>query len=569
MLPLGVLAQKLLADADGRRRLLAALVAVVFLVGAFSTGLSVNVEFGGGRGGSPLAVTSTIDPTTGEEIFLDEDGNVLDDEQLAAAGFLPATSGSGATGGRSATAGAGAGGGGSAGGAGGGGAGGGGGGEAGAGEPVAAAAAPGDRCAGASLGATDQGVTAESIKLGILVPNLNELELAGFPVGLTGDFDAMMDAWVNEFNRAGVACRKVTWVKRIFDVVSADDMQRVCRELTQDEKVFSVVTPGGYDSVAQLCIAKDAKVPLVNGEPEPAEWYAQSAPYLWTLSTSKDRGHINHVRYLVEKKLLTKQHKIGVVYDGVPHVAPATEKGLLPELKRSGLAPTKVFKLSSDTEQALSQLNQVVVDFRLAGVDFVFMPMNLIYKTQFMTVAQQQGYNPQYTESDHNFGCYDFTTNTYPAAQYDGTICVTATDAYGRKDLEAFADQHPFAQYADQVYFRTHEGGYHADGKGSDGWNTQRALHISIGSMLRAWQLAADRVGPDLTREKWGQSMGQTGDFDQCVCESPLRFEADKWDGSTTVKGLRWHARASDGWEERLYRELSRPQPAYVQKFAP
>ena len=42
MLPLGVLAQKLLADPEGRNRLLAALVAVVLLVGAFSTGLSVK-----------------------------------------------------------------------------------------------------------------------------------------------------------------------------------------------------------------------------------------------------------------------------------------------------------------------------------------------------------------------------------------------------------------------------------------------------------------------------------------------------------------------------------------------
>lgn len=561
MLPLGVLAQKLLADPEGRNRLLAALVVVVLLVGAFSTGLSVNVEFGGGRGDGPLAVSSMIDPTTGEEVFLDEAGNVLDDQELAAAGITPSTRTGTASGRKAASASAS----GAAPTAGGGGAQ-----STGAAPGAAPAAAPGgDPCAGASLGATDQGVTAESIKLGVLVPNLNELEVAGFPVGLAGDFDAMMDAWTNEFNRTGVACRKVTWVKRVFDVTSADDMQRVCREMTQDEKVFSVVTPGGYDSVGQLCIAKDAKVPLINAEPEPAEWYAQSAPYLWTLSTSKDRGHINHVKYLVEKGLLTKDHKIGVVYDGVPHVAPATEKGLLPELARQGLEPTEVFKLSSDVEQALGQVNQVVVDFRLAGVDFVFMPMNLIYKTQFMTAADQQGYNPQYTESDHNFGCFDFTTSTYPARQYDDTICVTASDAYGRKDLEAFADQHPFAQYADEVYFRTHEGGYHPDGKGSDGWNTQRALHISIGSMLRAWQMAADRAGPELTRAKWGAAMGQTGDFDQCVCETPLRFEPDKWDGTTTVKGLRWHARASDGWAERLYREISRPQPAYVQKFTP
>lgn len=562
MLPVGVLARRLLDDEAARNRLLATLVVMGFLVGAFSTGLSVNIVFGGSGRDRPLAVTSGIDPETGEEVFLDEDGNVLSDEEVAAAGLdlgtsdgtsAPSSSGAGSPG---ASAGAG-------------GLAGAGGADPTPGGGVPAPAAGGDRCAGAALRNSDQGVSAESIKLGLLVPNLNELEIAGFPVGLAGDFDAIMSAWLDEMNRTEVACRKVTYVKRTFDVTSVDDMQRVCKEMTQDEKVFSVITPGGYDSVGQLCIAKDAKVPLVNAEPEPAEWYAQAAPYLWTLSTSKDRGHINHVRYLVEHGHLKRSHKIGVIYDGVPHVAPSTEKGLLPELQRQGLKPTKVFKLSSDTEQALGQINQAVVDFRLAGVDFVFMPMNLIYKTQFMQAAEGQRYRPQYTESDHNFGCYDFTTSTYPAQSYQDTICVTATDVYGRVDLEQYADSHPFARYADSVYMRVHKGGYHPDGKGSDGWNAQRALHISVGSMLRAWQLAADRAGPELTRARWGEAMGQTGDFDQCVCERPLRFEPDKWDGTTTVKGLRWHARAGEGYPERWYREITRPQPAYVQKFTP
>ena len=431
------------------------------------------------------------------------------------------------------------------------------GGEGGGTPPPTAAAGGGDPCAGASLGATDQGVTAETIKLGVLVPNLNELAAAGFNVGLTGDFDRIMTAWTNEFNRTGgVACRKVTWVKDVFDVTSTDDMLRACRVMTQDQKVFSVVTPGGYDSVGQLCIAKDAKTPLINGEPEPASWYRDSAPYLWTSSTSKDRGHINHVRYLVENGHLTAKSKVGVIYDGVPHVAPATEAGLLPELKRQGIKPTKTFKLAADVEQALAQINQVVIDFQLAGVDFVFMPMNLIYKTQFMTSAEQQGYFPRYTDSDHNFGCYDFTTSTYPAKSFENTVCVTATDAYGRVDLEKFADKHPYAQYADQVYFRTYPEGYAAD-RESDEWDVQRALHVAFGSTLRAWELAAKRVGPDITRPKWGDSMGKTGSFDQCVCEKPIFWGPGKWDASTQIKGLIWKSKASGGYPERWFHELT------------
>jgi hypothetical protein len=553
VLPIGVLLQKAFANPGSRNKLLGTAIAMVLLIGAFATGLSINIQFGDvGDDGRPFALQSAIDPDTGEEVLLDENGEVVDPADV---GDLEIAAGSGPGGGSS-----------------------GGGGGSGpadtgpaevAGQTATAPVEGGNPCEGAQLGATDQGVTDKTIKLGVLVPNLNELNAAGFDVGLSGDFDAIMNAWTNEFNRTGgVACRKVTWVKDVFDVTSTDDMLRACRVMTQDQKVFSVVTPGGYDSVGQLCIAKDAKVPLINPEPEPASWYRDAAPYLWTLSTSKDRGHINHVKYLVEHGHLTKKHKIGVIYDGVPHVAPATEAGLLPELKRQGMTPTKKFKLAADVEQALGQINQVVVDFQLAGVDFVFMPMNLIYKTQFMTSAEQQGYYPQYTDSDHNFGCFDFTTSTYPARSYEDTICVTSSDAYGRVDLVKYADQHPYGKYGDQVYLKTHKAGYGPD-KEADSYQAQRALHLSLGSSLRAWQMAANRVGPDITRAKWGASMGQTGNFDQCICEKPLHFAEGKWDATTQVKGLIWKSRAGNGYRERWFRELTRPQEAYVQTFVP
>lgn len=425
-------------------------------------------------------------------------------------------------------------------------------------------------CEGATLTATDQGVTATTIKLGILVPNLDELQAAGFKVGLTGDFDKIMKAWTKELNenRDGIACRKVTWVKMVFDVLNVDDMIAKCKAMTEDEKVFAVVTPGGYDSVAQLCIAKDHKTPFVNPEPEPAGWYREAAPYLWNLLMSKDRTHRNHARWLVQSGQIKPGDpdagatRVGVVYHGIPNVAPPVEDALLPELNRLGVKPVRVTKLSSDTEQALAQINQVVLQFQTANVQFVMMPMNLIFKSQFMQVAEKQNYFPRYTDSDHNFGCFDFVTTTYPAKSWQNTKCVSSAelDGYRRDDAVKFADNHPFAQYADRIYKQANPEGYTNNGQASrDQADAQRLFQIGMGSQIMLVKQAADRAGPAVTRAKWGVEMGRTGVFDQVVAPHPLTFGPEKWDGPDHLVVVEWHAEAGNGYEARKYRQIVGP----------
>jgi hypothetical protein len=240
---------------------------------------------------------------------------------------------------------------------------------------TAAAAAP--SCDGLTLKATDQGVTDKTIKIGWLIPNLNELQAAGFNVGLAGDWDVITKTWVDELNATGgIACRKVEFVKEVFDVLSVDDMIAKCKSMTEDHKVFTVLTPGGYDSVAQLCIAKDHKTPFINPEPEPEGWYPASAPYLWNMLMTKDRMHRNHVRWLLQSGEIkpgdpdapvNPATRVGVVYHGIPNVAPSVENTLIPELEAAGVEPVQVISLSSDSQQALAQINQAVLQFQQAS----------------------------------------------------------------------------------------------------------------------------------------------------------------------------------------------------------
>lgn len=555
------------SDEGFRRRALAALLAMVFIVAAFSTGLSVDIEFGRrsndvvAAGGLESAGTSSsaggtastgsngktsVDSVSGESFST---GGTAGSGGASASGSGAGASGASAGGndGASGTEMA----------------------EGGSDQegPEAAEAPSADLCAGATLTATDRGVTAETVKIGVLIADLGPLGQAGFNVGVSGDYNRIIPAWLNEINaNGGMGCRKATFVLENFDVLSVDDMIAKCKKMTQDHKVFAVITTGGYDSVAQLCIARDNKTPFLNSEAEPEDWYRESAPYLWNIGLmSKDRTHRNHVRLLVETgELKPGKDKVGVIYHGIPNVAPSVEKALLPEMAARGIKPERVIKLSADSEQALAQINQSVLDFQRSGVDYVFMPMNLIFKTQFMQQAEKQNYFPRYTDSDHYYGCFDFVTATYPERSWDNTKCVTASATAGIPGLEEYSRKHPFGVYADEVYLRTNKDGYDKGGESDeDEADAERALHISNGSLLMALDKAADRVGPSLTREAWGNSMGQTGEFTDIISPFPMTFRPDKWDGPDHIAMVEWHAEAGNGFEARMYRQVLPGRPAF------
>jgi hypothetical protein len=568
MLPWRVTVQRLFevfrSDPAFRNRLLAFIVVMTLLTGAFVKGVDISVQIGD-RGPAQVAAAG--------QTYVAEDGSIVTDPALAAtdengapvlsdspspslgsAGSASSTAGRGAT----ATTKPGA---------------------AGTAAAAGGAAAPGSfSCDGVQLDATDQGITKDTIKIGFLIPNLNELQAAGFNVGLAGDWDRIIKTWVDELNDSGgVACRKVIFVKAVFDVLQVDDMIAKCKQMTEDEKVFTVFTPGGYDSVAQLCIAKDHKVPFINPEPEPEGWYRDAAPYLWNMLMTKDRMHRNHVKWLLDSgeikpgdpdAVTNPATRVGVVYHGIPNVAPPVEQTLLPALKKGGVKPVKVVSLSSDSQQALAQINQVVLQFQQARVEYVIMPMNLIYKTQFLQSAEKQNYFPKYTDSDHYFGCFDFTTATYPEKAFDGTKCISSLEINGMrpKDGEAFVNAHPFTQYSDAVYKKHNPDGYDRGGqddkKTSD---TQRGLFIGTGSQIMLWKQAVDRVDPaQLTRPAWGASMGQTGPFDKIPTPHPLSFTAEKWDGADYVSIAQWHAEASDGYEAKKFHRVGEPFKAPV-----
>jgi hypothetical protein len=324
-----------------------------------------------------------------------------------------------------------------------------------------------------------------------------------------------------------------------------------------------VISPGGLVGGAP-CITKDNKTPLVAALAAPEYWSREGAPYLWDVLMSQERVQLNHVQWMHDNGHINPtDHHVGVVYANEPYGGPSVEGSMIPHLKTLGYE-VRVGKLPYDTEQAAAQMAQTVLDFQQAGVNHVMMPVNIVYKTQFMQQAESQNYFPVYSEDDATVGCQDFLTGTYPEASWDETLCVGAGLLNGGPnglrpaDLQAYFESNPFAQRADAVYLATNPEGYDNGGEANEEDTlAQQGTNYHLGQLFMLWAQAANRVGPELTRPAWGAAMEATGAFDQTVSPTPYSFGKGKWSGPDHLEVVQWHAEAGDGYEERLYRRVT------------
>jgi len=405
------------------------------------------------------------------------------------------------------------------------------------------------------LGATDQGVTKNSIKLGFLIANTSELGAAGFKAGLSGNQQEIIKAWTDEINRnGGINGRKLTYYTQDFDVLDVNDMQAACKTMTQDQKVFSVLTTGGYDSVAQLCITKENHTPLISTDPEPAAWYQEAAPYLWGTFMNKDRLAQNQAKWLSTSGYVRPTDKVGVIYHDIPNVAPSVEKSLLPSLNADGIHPVDVVKLASDTQQALSQIPNAVLDMQSKGVTFVIFEMNLIFKSQFLQQASKQQWHPRFNDSDEYFGCADFTTSAYDANEYNGTKCVGAT--LSGADPKKYKED-TYQKFADSVYKHEYPQGYATEGSDPNNQLAQAVLNWGLGSELLMWAQAAMHAGTQLTRQRWGEAMEYTGNWLQQGLYCSSMFKPGKFDGADYLAITEYEAQADADYAAKKFHMLA------------
>ena len=252
------------------------------------------------------------------------------------------------------------------------------------------------------LTATDVGVTATTVKVGVVLLDIQKLQPVGFsqPNFTPSDQQARFQAFFDAVNkRGGLAHRKVVLVYRTWDALDTNGSHSaaaVCSQLAEDEKVFAAV--GFLGGNIAECLTGQHGIPAVADAGHIAEAYTKSHFRLATPFARVERGTANW-GYLSVTSGLVRGRKTGTVSMDVTEESRA-EQSLVDALKAQGQPVTYRAHLANDQATAQSQLPVEVGKMQQAGVNTVFLSTNFIAALQFAQTAEKQGFRPQYVVSD-------------------------------------------------------------------------------------------------------------------------------------------------------------------------
>ncbi len=193
---------------------------------------------------------------------------------------------------------------------------------------------PGEESATLALFDSYEGVTAETIKIGVVWSNLDELRELGLVDINYGDVPLVWQTLVDDINaNGGVGGRQLEMVFDQYNPVLTASVEEMCTRLTQDEKVFAVVgSLAGPVLESILCFLDINETIMVAGTHRPDLLERAKAPWI-TTGMSQDRRYRALVELYDQEDLLVG--KLATLDNSQEHEG-LTNRILVPVLERLG-----------------------------------------------------------------------------------------------------------------------------------------------------------------------------------------------------------------------------------------
>lgn len=379
----------------------------------------------------------------------------------------------------------------------------------------------------ATLRATDRGVTADAIKVGVLIGDSSGSAAFGID---TESFNptAEQAAWqgyIDQLNeRGGIHGRRVVPIYAKFDALSDADKEAACARLTQDHKVFAVFNMGFFSGARVLCVTDHNRTPLLKGDPEASDdIFRASRGYLSSTVASYDRQARNLAGEGIALGLVAGK-KIGVVAKSTEPFA----ESFTGAIKAAGHTVTHTTLLAADDATAQSQMPGEVEAMKRKGVQVVFLLTTFYHHSAFAQHAETQLFTPQYVASDIFGSTEDITTQAMPAS-YGGAIGVTMV----RSGEFAAGLPEPDVDRSCRETYEKRTG----DTVGSH--NDLRYVVMMACDVVNRFEAAATAAGPELTRDRLAAAIAQLG-----VRPTPYTgggsYRPGKTDAADYVRTKRW-----------------------------
>ncbi len=227
------------------------------------------------------------------------------------------------------------------------------------------------------LTASWRGVTPDTITIGVSMLNFELLQEMGLTAAGWGDQQGVFQALLDDLNaNGGILGRKVEAVYDYYSPIDADDAERACTVLTQDNEVFAAVLGfvGPLAGTADPCFAGTNNTVLVGGEHTPDEIALAQAPWFNVEPSTED-----HTSNLLDLLVQTGRAD-GVSVFVVSHQASTgDEPKVLEGLGARGIevVGTAVLDANDGDTAAQDQLMQVISErIRADGADTVMINGN-------------------------------------------------------------------------------------------------------------------------------------------------------------------------------------------------
>lgn len=377
--------------------------------------------------------------------------------------------------------------------------------------------------------ASDVGVTATTIKIGLLVPTSAE-------IGNTSD---QRDVQVAEFmaaintinERGGIHGRTIEVVSAEYDVLDQDSGTRAsCLELADDEKVFAAFNTTGYGPPGALCLTREKGVPFLQGSGHPEEIYGQANGLYSSTFDNQTRNFRNMVQILHDLGAI-KGKKVGVLGTEWIGLRREQEEGIVHTLQALGYDPF-VYWLSGDPVSSQTQIPIAVQQMRSNGVEAVMLGADFISGQSFAQQASSQGYTPFYGAADPWSYSTDYVTANMPDS-FDGSITTTAWRSYDHRAgvPEPAIDAACAKDFEDDTGIQL------------DRTNDPDALYtgtLLACGVVQRFEKAAQAAGPNLTRASLMQAMTTLGTFDMPFAGGPGSYGPGKLDGGNFYRPQVW-----------------------------
>lgn len=347
--------------------------------------------------------------------------------------------------------------------------------------------------------ASDRGVTADAITIGVALADLDTLNRTG--VGASnGTVDERRKVWeaiVDDANRrGGVGGRTIEAVFAPYDAIDRTAAAQACRRLAEDSEVFVMFGDVGWNRPAATCATRQYGVPNISYDPLDVATFADSGGLLWTSLATAERILQNHVTSLHDRGLLRGKTLGLVTTEGDTDAYDTVE---IPTLRSLGYEVAHRSDLSQDPSTAQSQIPVEIQQMRSKGVDFIIWEGGPLYGNFWIPSAQRSGYRPSYSFSEWNSGSDDFSIQAV----------TDQIDAYAwssRRKIERRTDRPAADTDAACVALASEATGIDMPRDRDLYWETARYC-----GHLAAFVDAAVAAGPNPTRQRFAAAFSNLG----------------------------------------------------------